>query len=488
MKKVLTWLFIMLLSAVVILLGFDNRKNYAPNYLYQVYLDDQILGVIKDKNELDKFIDKEGSSIKKKYGVSKVKAPNGLDIKRIVTYDDKVDEVKDVYDKLKELKPFTISGYQFTIKHEEKDEEGNDKNINDVIYVTDDDIFKEAIENTIVAFIGEDNYEHYKDDSQVEIKETGVYYNDIYIDNVITNKKVNLSVNEKIYNDKNELSQHILFSDDNTNKTYTVKEGDTIEKIADDNKISVQEFLVSNSDFTSADNILYPGQTVSVAYANPMVDVIAKVKKVDDQTSYYSVEERQSSDVIIGNDQVIQNGENGINRVTQDIQYKNGFIEAAEVTKQDVIKPATNKIVVVGTKYVSGVGGGYWSWPTTSRNISSPFGWRSGGFHEGLDIYNYYGAPIYAANNGVVTISGWYGTYGLFVGINHNNGFGTGYGHMSAIAPGIQSGSVVERGQIIGYIGSTGYSSGPHVHFELFYGSKHPGYNFSQFLDPNILY
>ena len=74
------------------------------------------------------------------------------------------------------------------------------------------------------------------------------------------------------------------------------------------------------------------------------------------------------------------------------------------------------------------------------------------------------------------------------VGTDHNNGYGTGYGHMSALAPGIQVGSIVERGQIIGYIGSTGYSSGPHVHFELYYGSKHPGYNFGLFLDPNILY
>lgn len=488
LKKVLLWLFMILLSIAVILLGFDNKKNIVPNYLYQVYLDDQILGVIEDKEELYNYIDKEGKNIKEKYNAKKVNAPNGLDVKRIVTYDDKVDDVKEVYNKIKELKPLTITGYQFTVKHEEIDDEGNEKTVNDVIYVTDDKIFKESMENTIISFIGEDNYNKYKDNSQTEIKDIGIYYKNIYIDNIITNKKVNISVNEKIYNNANDLSQYILFSENNNNKTYTVQPGDTIEKISENNKISVQEFLVSNPEFSSVDNILYPGQTVSVAYANPIVDVVADVEKVDDQTSYFTVEERASSDMIIGYDKVIQEGENGINRVTQEIIYKNGFISSAEITNQTVIKPTTNKIVEVGTKYVSGVAGGYWSWPTTSRTISSPFGWRSGGFHEGLDIYNYYGAPIYAANNGVVTNAGWYGTYGIFVGINHNNGFGTGYGHMSALAPGIQVGSIVERGQVIGYIGSTGYSSGPHVHFELYYGSKHPGYNFGMFLDPNILY
>ncbi len=63
LKKVLLWLFMILLSIAVILLGFDNKKNIVPNYLYQVYLDDQILGVIDDKEELYNYIDKEGKNI-----------------------------------------------------------------------------------------------------------------------------------------------------------------------------------------------------------------------------------------------------------------------------------------------------------------------------------------------------------------------------------------------------------------------------------------
>ena len=100
LKKVLLWLFMILLSIAVILLGFDNKKNIVPNYLYQVYLDDQILGVIDDKEELYNYIDKEGKNIKEKYNTKKVNAPNGLDVKRIVTYDDKVDDVKEVYNKI----------------------------------------------------------------------------------------------------------------------------------------------------------------------------------------------------------------------------------------------------------------------------------------------------------------------------------------------------------------------------------------------------
>lgn len=488
MKKFTTWLFVVILSSIVFLLGFNTKTNLEPKYLYQVYLDDQVLGVIESKNELEEYIDSQGSTLKEKYNVGKVYAPEGLEIRRIITYDNHVDKVEDVYEKLSELKPFTISGYQFTIKKEVETADGETVTQNTVVYVTDASIFEKAIQNTIISFMGEDIYKAYREGTQIKIKQTGLTYNDIYVDNDITKKETNISVNEKIYIDSQELSQYILFSTNENKKQYVVKSGDTIESVATANKISIQEFLISNPEFTSKDNILYAGQVVSVAYANPLVDVMADVTKIEDQTTYFTVQEQSSSDIILGDEQVVQQGENGISRVTQNIRYKNGFIQAAEVSQQVEIKPTTAKIVLVGTKYVSGVGGNYWTWPTSSYSISSPFGWRSYEFHTGLDIYNYYGAPIYAANNGVVTQAGWYGTYGIYVGINHNNGYGTGYGHMSSLAPGIHAGSVVERGQIIGYIGLTGQTTGPHVHFELYYGSTHPGYNYSKFLNPYYLY
>lgn len=488
MKKISTVVLIFLLSCIVFVLGFENKKSDIPNTYYQVYLDDQILGTIKSKKKLVQYIDKRGKDIKEKYGVSNVYAPDGLDIRKIVTYNAKISTEKQVYEKLSKLKPFTISGYQFIIKKEVEQSDGSTTFENKTIYVVDDSMFNEAIRNTIITFIGEETYDKYLEGTQTEIKETGLIYNDIYVDDIITKKQTRISVDEKIYTDVEDLSQYILFSTTDNKKEYVTKSGDTIETVASKNKISVQEFMVSNPEFTSKDNILYAGQVVSVAYANPIIDVMASVTKVEDQTKYYNVEERMSSELISGNEEIIQQGENGINRVTQEIVYKNGFIEKAEVNQQVVIKPVTSKIVLVGTRYASGIGSGYWTWPTTSYSISSNFGYRSGAFHTGLDIYNYYGAPIYAANNGIVTTAGWYGTYGLFVGINHNNGYGTGYGHMSAIAPSIKAGSIVERGQLIGYIGMTGRTSGPHVHFEVYYGASHPGYKIGSFFNPQVLY
>jgi murein DD-endopeptidase MepM/ murein hydrolase activator NlpD len=90
--------------------------------------------------------------------------------------------------------------------------------------------------------------------------------------------------------------------------------------------------------------------------------------------------------------------------------------------------------------------------------------------HSGLDFKAGYGTPIYAVTDGVVAYAGRKGGYGNFVQLNHGGGLATGYGHMSRFA--VSSGSRVRRGQIIGYVGSTGLSTGPHLHYELYRGGR----------------
>ena len=114
---------------------------------------------------------------------------------------------------------------------------------------------------------------------------------------------------------------------------------------------------------------------------------------------------------------------------------------------------------------------GMMAMPAAGR-ISSGFGSRRHpllGYrrmHKGMDIAAPYGAPIYAATDGVVAFAGRNRGYGNFVKLNHAGGYGTGYGHMSRIA--VRGGQRVRKGQVIGYIGSTGLSTGPHLHYELY--------------------
>lgn len=106
-------------------------------------------------------------------------------------------------------------------------------------------------------------------------------------------------------------------------------------------------------------------------------------------------------------------------------------------------------------------------WPTTGV-VTSPYGLRWGGtdFHPGIDIANDMGTPIVATADGVVEYAGWNsGGYGNMVDINHGNGLMTRYGHASQVV--VSAGQHVKRGQLIAYMGSTGFSTGPHVHYEV---------------------
>jgi murein DD-endopeptidase MepM/ murein hydrolase activator NlpD len=87
--------------------------------------------------------------------------------------------------------------------------------------------------------------------------------------------------------------------------------------------------------------------------------------------------------------------------------------------------------------------------------------------HTGVDWATPYGTPIFASGNGVVEVAGWEGGYGKYVKLKHNNGYETAYGHMSAFAKGLEVGKRVRQGQVIGFVGSTGQSTGAHVHYEI---------------------
>lgn len=113
------------------------------------------------------------------------------------------------------------------------------------------------------------------------------------------------------------------------------------------------------------------------------------------------------------------------------------------------------------------------SLPTDAVYVSSEYGDRyhpmlvRSAFHRGVDFAVPNGTPVYAASGGLVVQRGWWSNYGKYVRIRHSSSVQTAYAHLSRIAPGIQAGARVLRGQVIGYVGSTGRSTGPHLHYEV---------------------
>ena len=456
-------------------LSTAERKAKKPRTYYNVYLDGELIGTIESKKKLEKYIDNQNEEYKKKYNVDTIYAPNGLDIKADVTYTNKTESVEKIYKKIQNKKPFTIKGYQYTIKSSYETEQTEEKQFK--ICVIEKETFKKSIETFIKTYAGEEAYESFKDKTQKQIETTGTIIEEVYVKNNITVKETNIPVNEKIYTKSEDLSKFFLFGQEEKKSNYTVLDGDTIETISFNNKISTQEFLLSNPTFTSTKNLLFPGQVVTISETNPQIQIVVKQFTVEDVESAFQTEITYDDTKLKGDNQVIREGENGLNRISKELEVTNGIITNTTTKNIEELKPAISKQMVYGEKEVPNVGTGNWTWPTNQGyTISSPYGWRvdpidgSRSLHTGLDIAGTgLGSPVYAADNGVVIKSEYNGAgYGNYIVINHNNGYYTSYAHMNSRISNI--GDTVAKGQVIGYVGQTGRATGPHLHYEAWYG------------------
>lgn len=550
MKKISAYFFVILLSIIVFILGFDYKSAHQPNVYYQVYLDEEFIGLVESKKELESYINDQSKTIKDnlkdyklklnaidtfdKYEsiipieyetikdkvnylilnkgiynlletdvenlnfyldqklykldretinemrlyvhknsifehVDTVYKPEGTEIKKTYTYKEDIQTVEEVYKRIMAKKSSTIAGYKFTIKYENEDRPDIE------LYTIDNKIFNEAVEDMITIFVDEVNYNLYKNEDQEEISTTGSIIEKIYIEQDITYKAINIPVEEKIYTDSKDLSAFLLYGENFEEKIVKVKMGDSIESLAFENEISVQEFLIFNPQYTSRDNLLVAGTDVTISTVDPKIEVVVESFEIVDKETDFQVIEQYDKNLTQGSTVIEQQGEKGLERVSQNVKIVNGVINYVDPAGKETLKAPIPQIINIGTKYVPNVGSlASWGWPTNSGyTFSSYYGYRlsvfgEGNFHSGLDIAGTgYGSNVYAANNGTIEIMETRYDYGNYIMINHNNGYYSLYAHMSGFNKDISVGSTVSRGQIIGYIGSTGWSTGPHLHFEI---------------------
>ena len=488
MKKKKGKIIIFLICCFLFTTGFTH-KMANPKTVYRVYLEGKSIGLIKSKIELEDYIDKKQDEIKKKYGVKKVYAPSELDIEKEITFSENIDTVEDIYEKIKDISPFTISGYIITISGiDTKDNEGKIiKGKKNKIYVIKKNIFKESVENTVKSLISEEDFNVYKEGKQKEIQDTGKIIENIYIQNKITIKKGNIPVNQPIYMTKDELSKYLLFGTTEDQAKYIVQDGDTIEDVAFNNKISTEEFIIANPTFTSANSLLYQGQVVTIGIIKPQFNVISEEQVVFREEQNYQTETRYDDDKLVSYSEVIQAGAKGENKVTQKIQKVNGETTIVVPLEKIVLKEPVTEVILKGTKkpessyYGQGYGvpiptKGEWGWPATCSSISSPFGWRWGTLHDGTDIAGCgYGSNIFAAQSGTVIQSSSKYDNGQYITIDHHNGYYTMYAHLCVGCRYVQVGDEVVKGQVIGGMGQTGFATGVHLHFGMWYGYPYRG-------------
>ena len=267
---------------------------------------------------------------------------------------------------------------------------------------------------------------------------------------------------------------------------YTVEDGDSPGLIAQKVGLTLEELDSLNNGFTESTPV-YTGDQVKITREIPFLSVmITREEHYSEEVEFETVN-TETELYYKGFSKVEQNGVNGERAVVANVSYVNGVEVGRNVISSVITTKPTTKYVLVGTKdapstagtgYVVEAGHFYWPVGGVGGGLISEFPAKYGGYygHMGLDIGASAYTPIYAGDSGTVievVDKGRYWTdhysLGNYVYIQHDNGYRTRYGHM--IETTVSVGQRVTMGELIGYVGSTGYSTGNHCHFEVIYNN-----------------
>lgn len=258
---------------------------------------------------------------------------------------------------------------------------------------------------------------------------------------------------------------------------YTAKAGDNFWNIS-------QEFGLTETQLNQLNPgmgaYVHEGDTFIVSGSVNHLKVKTIITETKEEVIKYETKKMKNSSLFIGDSRVIRKGENGIDKVTELVTYIDGErVSAKEIDRTRIDDPITKK-VEIGTKstviysrdgsYNISVSKEGFVWPVPNcRSVSSYYGYRNSGFHDGIDICSTAtaGKTIVSAKDGVVESVQSGGSLGIYVVINHGDGVKTEYGHCMSGSVTVSAGDHVSAGQKIARVGSTGNATGPHLHFNL---------------------
>ena len=261
-------------------------------------------------------------------------------------------------------------------------------------------------------------------------------------------------------------------------KRYVVEEGDSLYLIAENNGITFEKLLEMNPELMENPDLCVIGTELVVERSSSNLPVVITKEVKEKAVLPYETQTVESDSLFVGETEVLVDGVNGECENLLHITCEGSTELSREVISSSVIAEAVPEMIAVGVKQREAVGtpdsaetvlegNGMFMWPVNGGYISDVFG--SNRNHKGLDIAAPEGTDIYAAAEGKVIAAGWNtGGYGYFVMIDHGNGYATLYGHMSKVIA--SNGAEVKCGDLIGEVGTTGDSTGNHLHYTIYEG------------------
>ncbi|NLT94273.1 MAG: M23 family metallopeptidase [Clostridia bacterium] len=266
-----------------------------------------------------------------------------------------------------------------------------------------------------------------------------------------------------------EKAETMIYAKENEATVIEVQPGDNLWNLAKKHGLTLDELIALNLEIDPEK--IYPGDKLIVKPFKPVLDVVIELENTVVETIPFKITQQKDNTMYKGEKKTLQEGVEGEKKVTYSIVMTNGYQTSLEVINEEILKEPVSAIIKVGTKTTVSRGGKVNYGVVQGSRISSSYGYRihpitgKRTFHSGVDIAASYGNGVYAYSSGKVVEARYNGSYGNNIVIDHGNGLKTRYAHLSKIS--VKVGQRVETGQRIGLVGSSGASTGPHLHFEV---------------------
>ncbi|UAL47431.1 peptidoglycan DD-metalloendopeptidase family protein [Sutcliffiella horikoshii] len=434
-------------------------ENSLLGTVYHVYLNGERVGAVDDKEQLDKALEAKVESVQKDHKDLELSVGEQVTVVPEKVFRPSA-ENKETIDTVIEQVEVKASASVLTIEGEE------------VALLKNEEEAEKVMELLKLEFVSEkdlkalEERQENQESKLPELKEN-------------ESRVLDLTIKEKVsYSDKNVDPKNVVSVKEAVElikkgkkqaDKYEVQAGDSLGDIAEKHDLSSEELLEMNPDI-AMDTLLKVGKVLNVSAKKPYLNIVVKQEVSKNEEVPYEQEVVEDKELPKGETKVKQQGENGEKNVRTITTKENGMTIKTEVTHEETLKEPVKHIVVKGTKVIPSRGSGSLAWPAVGGYISSKMGHRWGKMHKGIDIARPSDRTIKAADNGVVESAGWDGGYGNKVVINHQNGMKTTYAHLDSIS--VSVGQTVSRGGKIGVMGTTGQSTGVHLHFEVYQDGK----------------
>ncbi|WP_163527891.1 peptidoglycan DD-metalloendopeptidase family protein [Halobacillus ihumii] len=443
--------------AIMTLLGFGlslGATSYAEGNLetiYHVYMGDKHVGVVDEKEVVQTYIDQRLDQAQEDRNHLQVTTERDIVYvpEKMFTPSHDNEEVMNV---IKNDITIVADAVALTV---------GDRT---VAYLPSEDKAQKAIQQYKAQYVDEEVLRNLK-----ERKENGEEPNiddstiiDVKLTNEVSKKEEKVKPGEVVTVEE---AVNILQKGTPEETLHTVEEGEVLSEISSKYDLSKEKLYELNPELSKGEP-LQIGQELNVTELEPLTKVLVTEEGIKEETISYETKVVETDDLRKGETEVKQEGQEGKKEVHYSLKEKNGNVIKEKTLDEEVITEPVKEIILKGTKVTPSQGTGEFEWPAVGGTITSEQGSRWGDFHKGIDISGVSDHTIKSADNGVVVSAGSDGDYGNKVVINHNNGYKTIYAHLASIS--VSPGETVEKGSAIGVMGTTGDSTGVHLHFEVY--------------------